>query len=131
MSDFAVPPLGKDEIPDLYVDNIPLACQGLLPRNDYAQYINGARKLGPLDALWADVGHLFALRRLTFTTSDNTPRLVRALGGNPLMVFYETEKLLEAPCARPRGRWPADLAFAAGIPPYSSISSQQRRRFHG
>lgn len=33
MSDMAVPPLGKDEIPNLYVDNIPLGCRGLLPQN--------------------------------------------------------------------------------------------------
>jgi len=100
MSDSAVPPLGKEEIPDIYVDNIPLACQGLLPRNDYAQYVNSSKRTGPLDALWTDVGHLFALRRLTFTTSDNTPRLVRALNDNPLTICYETEKLLEAKMRR-------------------------------
>ncbi|MCB0125317.1 MAG: hypothetical protein KDE58_23850, partial [Caldilineaceae bacterium] len=38
---------------------------------------------------------LFALRRLTFKSEDNTPQLVRALAGNPLTIFYETEKLLE------------------------------------
>ena len=96
MSNAPVPPLGKDEIPDLYVDNIPLACEGLLPRNDYAQFEDGTDKQGPLPALWEEVGHLFALRRLTFTSGDNTPRLVRALIGSPLNIFYESEKLLEA-----------------------------------
>jgi CRISPR-associated protein Csc3 len=96
MSDMAIPPLGKDEIPDLYVDNIPLGCRGLLPQNDYAQYAAGANKAGPLAKLWETIGHLFALRRLTFSTEDQTPRLVRALAGKPLTIFYETEKLLEA-----------------------------------
>ena len=96
MSDAAVPPLAKDEIPDLYIDNIPLGCQGLLSRNDYAQYVGDGNTEGPLASLWTDVGHLFALRRLTFSNDDNTPRLVRALGGRPLTVFYEAEKLLEA-----------------------------------
>jgi len=96
MSNSAIAPLGKEEIPDLYVDNIPLACEGLLPRNDYAQFEGKTNKPGTLPALWDDVGHLFTLRRLTFTSKDNTPRLVRALTGNPLTIFYETEKLLEA-----------------------------------
>jgi CRISPR-associated protein Csc3 len=106
MSNAPVPPLGKDEIPDLYVDNIPLACEGLLPRNDYAQFENGTNKPGALQSLWDDVSHLFALRGLTFTSQDNTPRLVRALIGRPLTIFYETEKLLEA---RVRGQEPGGL----------------------
>ena len=106
MSNAAVPPLGKDEMPDLYVDNIPLACTGLLPRNDYAQFQDGTDQEGALPALWDDVGHLFALRKLTFTSSDNTARLVRALVGNPLTIFYETERLLEA---RVRGQEPGGL----------------------
>jgi CRISPR-associated protein Csc3 len=96
MSNAPVPPLGKDEIPDLYVDNVPLACEGLLPHNDYAQFEDGTNKPGTLPELWEDVKHLFALRRLTFTSEDNTPRLVRALLGSPLTIFYETERLLEA-----------------------------------
>jgi len=96
MSNAPVPPLGKEDIPDLYVDNVPLACEGLLPRNDYAQFEDGTNKPGTLPGLWEDVEHLFALRRLTFTSRDNTPRLVRALVGSPLTMFYETEKLLEA-----------------------------------
>lgn len=96
MSDMAIPPLSKDEIPDLYVDNIPLGCRGLLSQNDYAQFAERTNQAGPLVILWKTVGHLFALRRLTFSTEDQTPRLVRALAGNPLTIFYETEKLLEA-----------------------------------
>jgi CRISPR-associated protein Csc3 len=107
MSNAPIPPLGKEDIPDLYVDNVPLACEGLLPRNDYAQFEDGTNKEGTLPALWDEVGHLFALRRLTFTTADNTPRLVRALTGSPLTIFYETERLLEA---RVRGQEAGGLA---------------------
>jgi len=106
MSNAPVPPLGKEQISDLYVDNIPLACEGLLPRNDYAQFVGGTSKPGALASLWEDVGALFALRRLTFTSQDNTPRLVRTLVGSPLSVFYDTEKLLEA---RVRGQEPGGL----------------------
>ncbi len=96
MSNMAVAPLGKEEMPDLYVDNIPLGCGGLLRRNDYAQFMDGSNRPGPLEELWQDVGHLFTLRRLTFSDgADHTDVLVRALFGNPLLIFYETEKLLE------------------------------------
>jgi CRISPR-associated protein Csc3 len=96
MSSMAVAPLGKEEMPDLYVDNIPLGCSGLLRRNDYAQFLDGANRPGPLDALWQDVGNLFALRRITFSDgSEHTAALVRALFGNPLLIFYEAEKLIE------------------------------------
>ncbi|MFZ2360051.1 MAG: type I-D CRISPR-associated protein Cas10d/Csc3 [Anaerolineae bacterium] len=96
LSNMAVAPLGKEEMPDLYVDNIPLGCTGLLRRNDFAQFEGDTNRPGPLQALWQEVGDLFALRRLTF--SDGTDRiavLVRALLGSPLTIFYETEKLLE------------------------------------
>jgi CRISPR-associated protein Csc3 len=106
MSNAPVPPLSKDDIPDLYIDNIPLACRGLLPRNDYAQFQDGSSRPGELVALWDDVESLFALRRLTFTSQDNTSRLVRALIGSPLTVFYETDRLLEA---RVRGQEPGGL----------------------
>ena len=96
LSNAPVPPLGKDEIPDVYVDNIPLACAGLLPRNDYIQFEERSHEPGALGRLWNDVGHLFELRRLTFTGEDNISVLVRALVGSPLTLFYETGKLLEA-----------------------------------
>jgi CRISPR-associated protein Csc3 len=96
MSNMAVAPLGKEEMPDLYVDNIPLGCNGLLRRNDYAQFLGDSNRPGPLEALWQDVGHLFALRRLTFSDgADHSVALVRALFGSPLLIFYEAEKLLE------------------------------------
>ncbi len=96
MSNMAVAPLGKEEMPDLYVDNIPLGCSGLLRRNGYAQFLGDSNRPGPLEELWQDVGNLFALRRLTFSDgADHTATLVRALFGSPLLIFYETEKLLE------------------------------------
>ena len=96
MSNMAVAPLGSAEMPDLYVDNIPVGCSGLLRRNDYAQFVDDSNRTGPLEDLWQDVGHLFALRRLTFSDgTDHTATLVRALFGNPLTIFYATEKLLE------------------------------------
>ena len=107
MSNAAVPALGKEQIPDLYIDNIPLACQGLLPRNDYSEFSDGSQEPGTLPGLWDDVADLFALRRLTFTRSDNTPRLVRALARNPLTIFFETDRLLEA---RLRGQQPGGLS---------------------
>jgi CRISPR-associated protein Csc3 len=129
LSNAPVPPLGKDEIPDLYVDNIPLACEGLLPRNDYAQYENGSNQEGPLAALWDDVAHLFALRRLTFVSEDNTPRMVRALVGNPLNVFCETEKLLEA---RVRGQEPGGLSTwlsQQAFPHVNALASSKGGKF--
>jgi CRISPR-associated protein Csc3 len=95
LSNAAVPPLDADHTPDVYVDNIPLGCQGLLHRNDYAEYQSNSDR-GPLEDLWADVGHLFRLRSLTSTVEDKTAYLVRALLGSPLKIFYETERLLEA-----------------------------------
>jgi len=95
-----VAPLEADHLPDLYIDNIPLTCQGLLPRNDYAQYKNGTgqdeAETGPLVDLWKRVLALHQLSRVTFVSDDTTPRLVRALLGHPLNIFYEAEKLFEA-----------------------------------
>ncbi len=102
LSNSAVAPLDAEHIPDLYVDNIPLSCQGLLSRNDYIQFVNQDKdKKSPLQTLWQDVEHIFKLSSHTFVTEDTTPRLVRALLGNPLNIFYQTEKLLEARARRP------------------------------
>jgi len=98
LSNSPVAPLGKEEFGDLYVDNIPLTCRGLLPRNDYAQFRDGTQEPGALARLWEEVGHLFALQRLTRTASrqDEMMALVSALAEGPLALFYTTEKLLEA-----------------------------------
>jgi len=93
-----VAPLGKEDFGDLYVDTVPLACRGLLHHNDYAQFKDGTRESGALPRLWDEVGHLFALQRLTRTAGrqDEMTSLVRALGEGPLELIYTTEKLLEA-----------------------------------
>lgn len=97
LSPSPVSPLAKEDFGDLYVDTVPLPAQGLLPTNNYRQF-----KLGQGDTpdnlprLWQKAGYLQQLRRLTFTSSDNTPRLVRALAAHPLMIFHETDRLLEA-----------------------------------
>ncbi|MCA9999340.1 MAG: hypothetical protein KDE56_26440, partial [Anaerolineales bacterium] len=93
-----VPPLEKEDFGDLYVDNIPLGTQGLLPRNNYHQFKPGAdgRVEDNLPILWRKVAHLQKLRELTFTNDDNTPRLVRAISAHPLMIYHETDRLLLA-----------------------------------
>jgi len=98
LTEAPVAPLDKEAFTDLYVDNIPLACRGLLPRNDYAQFADGTDQPGALAQLWEQVGHLFALQRLTYTAGgqDGMSVLVRAMGEVPLTLFYETEKLIEA-----------------------------------
>jgi len=124
MSATAVPPLDKGDFSDLFVDNIPLGVSGLLPRNNYAQFQPDTNEEGTLPALWERVGHLFTLRRLTFTSEDHTPRLVRALGTHPLAIFYETDRLLEEKTRRETGgliTWLAQEAFA----PVQSLAIQQ------
>ncbi len=99
LSNSPVPPLGKEDFSDLYVDNIPLTCRGLLPHNDYNQFVDGTQEPGTLPRLWEEVGHLFALQRLTRTADtrkDEMTDLVGALAEGPLALFYTTEKLLEA-----------------------------------
>lgn len=99
LSNSPVAPLSKEEFGDLYVDNIPLTCRGLLPHNDYTQFKDGTPEPGTLPRLWEEVGHLFALQRLTFTAGtrqDEMTALVRTLAEGPLALFYTTEKLLEA-----------------------------------
>lgn len=98
LSNSPVAPLGKEEFADLYVDNIPLTCRGLLPHNDYSQFHDGSREPGTLPRLWDEVSHLFGLQALCRTAGrqDEMTALVRALAEGPLALFYTTEKLLEA-----------------------------------
>ena len=98
LSNSPVAPLGKEEFSDLYVDNIPLTCRGLLPHNDYSQFKDGTQEPGTLPRLWEEVKHLFALHRWMRTTGrqDEMVALVRALAEGSLALFYTSEKLLEA-----------------------------------
>ncbi|MFQ5435712.1 MAG: hypothetical protein ACE5FD_12620, partial [Anaerolineae bacterium] len=91
------PPLDKEDFGDLYVDNIPLGTQGLLPHNNYRQFKPDEGKTkDTLPILWQKTKHLLKLRELTFTSDDNTPQLVRALTAHPLGIFYEADRLLIA-----------------------------------
>ncbi|MCP4418490.1 MAG: hypothetical protein GY805_17875, partial [Chloroflexi bacterium] len=92
-----VPPLEKQDFGDLYVDNIPLGTQGLLPFNDYRHFKpDEGNTEDTLPTLWQKTKYLLKLRELTFTSDDNIPRLVRALTAHPLMIYYETDRLLIA-----------------------------------
>jgi CRISPR-associated protein Csc3 len=99
LSKSPVAPLEKQDIGDLYVDTIPLMAQGLLPTNNYRHFkldAKGTNDTDNLSTLWQNTRRLFRLREITFTNDDNTPRLVRALTTHPLMIFYETDRLLAA-----------------------------------
>lgn len=99
LSNSPIAPLGKEEFDDLYVDNIPLTCVGLLPHNNYSQFEGNTSKPASLSQLWEKVGHLFNLQKITRTADnrqDEMTVLVRALAEQPLTLFYATEKLLEA-----------------------------------
>ena len=113
ISNSPVPPLDKQEVPDLYVDNVPLACRGLLPYNGYVQIGDGTDREGSLERLWDDVGHLFALRKLTFVDRDRDPmpQLIRALAEHPLAIFHVVDRLL---LARVRGQEPGGLVTWLG-----------------
>ncbi|MBD3216603.1 MAG: type I-D CRISPR-associated protein Cas10d/Csc3 [Candidatus Lokiarchaeota archaeon] len=96
LSNAPVAPLGKENFADLYIDNIPLACEGLLPRSNYAQYQNGSQKPGTLRTLWENIEYIFALKPLVSRPDkDHVPDVVRALASSPLQIFYEVEKLIE------------------------------------
>ncbi len=99
LSNSPLAPLSKEEFSDLYVDGIPITCRGLLAYNDYAQFKDSTSEPGTLHKLWKEVGHVFALRNLTFTAGsrqDEMATLVSTLAAGPLALFYTTEKLLEA-----------------------------------
>ncbi len=98
LSNSPLAPLDKEEFSDLYVDNIPLTCRGLLLHNNYTQFRDGTQEPGTLPQLWEEVEHLFALRRLVQTAGkqDEMVVLVAALAGGPLSLFYTAETLLEA-----------------------------------
>lgn len=93
MSKSPVPPMEAEALPDVYLDMVPLSCEGLLPRNDFLQFIDNQE--GPLAGLWQQVTALFALRRLLFTTEDDTPALVRAMSSGPLHLFFTVDRIAE------------------------------------
>jgi CRISPR-associated protein Csc3 len=99
LSGSPVAPLGKEDIHDLYVSDVPLAARGLLRRNDYAVYEGDTQTEGTLPRLWEQVEALFALYRLIRsmdTRRNELVAMVRSLGASPLQLFYTVEKLMEA-----------------------------------
>lgn len=92
----STPPLEKQDFGDLYIDNIPLAVQGLLPENDFRQFLPGqGNQPGNLPLLWEKVHHLFALAQAVSTPNDDPrPRLVRAMATHPLAMYHEMDRLL-------------------------------------
>jgi CRISPR-associated protein Csc3 len=84
---------------DLYIDNVALSCQGLIGRNDYAEFADYATAVpGPLQGLWQQARSLHQIVRQVRTTSnrDEMLALVQSMANGPLHIFYTTEKLLEA-----------------------------------
>ena len=96
MSASPVPPLDMHNLPDLYLDNIPLGCSGLLPQNDFCIFDNPEQPTsgGSLQRLWQIIEHLFALDRLVFN-EDVKVALARAALSGPLGIFHTTDRLLQ------------------------------------
>jgi CRISPR-associated protein Csc3 len=119
LSNSPVAPLEKEDFGDLYVDNVSLAAQGLLPVNDYRHFKPNARKktdTDNLEILWNKTKHLQRLRELTFTSDDNTSRLVRALTTHPLMIYHEADRLLMAKADQDSGGLETWLYQQAFVP---------------
>lgn len=100
MSKSPVPVIEPDVLPDVYLDMVPLAFEGLLPRNDYVQF-EGDRE-GPLVELWHRVSALFAIRRIVFADDGEFARLVRSMSHGPLHLFFEVDRLIER---KEKGPW--------------------------
>lgn len=97
LSNSPVAPLDKEEFGDLYLDNIPLTCRGLLPHNNYSQFADDTQEPGTLYRLWKEVEHLFGLiDALDISQDEEREALVRSLAEGPLAIFHTAERLLEA-----------------------------------
>lgn len=94
LSESAIPPFDADAMPDLFLDNIPLGCSGLLPRSDYRVFDGELRTPGMLQELWGTVERLFALDRLIFG-EDVKLAVTRAMLSGPLSVFHTMDRLMQ------------------------------------
>ena len=129
LSAASVAPLEKQDFGDFYVDNIPLAVQGLLPVNDYRQFKPDQGKAPDnFPELWEKVQHLFALAAMTFTSDDNTPRLVRALAAHPLMIYHEVDRLLVKKISNDQGGL-TTWAYQQALPHVSALAQLQGGSF--
>lgn len=92
-----VPPLGKEEIGDLYLDLQPLSMQGLTEAVNFSAYAEGDQP-GNLNPLWERMQALLLLRQHLFSLKDKRNpmiELARALTIHPLEVFFVAERLLD------------------------------------
>lgn len=105
MTSSPIAPLDTEHTPDLYIDSIPIAAQGLLPTANYYWYGNdgtgqpnsAGEPDGTLYALWERVLALFAVRRVLTSGKDNPIiPLVRAVTDGPLHPFYVADRMIEA-----------------------------------
>lgn len=84
---------------DLYIDNVPLSCRGLVERNDYPQFSDLDKPAGerPLRALrdQAVALHRIVDHLRTAGERDELLALVQAMSVGPLHLYYTAEKLLE------------------------------------
>ncbi|GAB4212827.1 MAG: hypothetical protein OHK0022_49150 [Roseiflexaceae bacterium] len=94
-----VAPLESGSLADLYIDNPPLACRGLVSRNDFPAFADQTTNTpGPLTDLWEQVHALHRIKRVLYVAgSERDPlvALIRALGDHPLAVFFAADRLLE------------------------------------
>lgn len=131
-SSSAVPALDKTHFGDLYVDSIPIALCGLLPDNDYRHFRAGASRKEHTDnlpILWQKALHIFKLRDVA-GDFDAAPRLIRALGTHPLMIFHETDRLLEAKAKKQKGSGGLTTwSYQAAFTPVTQLAHLQGGRF--
>lgn len=122
-----VPPLTPDDMPDVYVDNIPVGCEGLLPTAGYASYPDEAPykdqpQVSSLSDLWQRAIHLFELLGvLPRAERDPLPVLVRALSRGPLHLYHYVDRQFE----KEDEQWRYNKAFA----PLYTLTQQVGGRF--
>jgi CRISPR-associated protein Csc3 len=90
-----VPPLEASALPDVFLDMIPLSCNGLLPQNGYLEYEDDSDRPGFLQTLRQTAAHLFALKPILSFREDHTPTIIRAMTDGPLHIFHAADRILE------------------------------------
>ncbi|GIV97914.1 MAG: hypothetical protein KatS3mg057_2571 [Herpetosiphonaceae bacterium] len=98
VSSSPVPPLGKEDMGDLYLDIQPLSMQGLVDGNNFTWLRDGTDAEGNLADLLQRIRALVNLQsRLRSPASQRNPavELARALTVHPLEIFYVGDRLLE------------------------------------
>jgi CRISPR-associated protein Csc3 len=111
----ATPPLPSDNLPDVYLDMVPLAFSGLLPGQAYGYrdgnapdstsfplaYINGASSVAanaPHLTLMGAIINLYQAKGLVgsgMSQQDTLLKLIRAMNDGPLGVFHVADREME------------------------------------